>query len=92
MDNKQQPDKIPSAEEYLIQHLINRCEGDSVTKPSDEEIAEILDDSETIALVQMVESYALLREQRAVDVERKEWQQLVLESYIENAYPESEIK
>lgn len=32
----------------------------------------------------MMESYALLREQRAVDVERKEWQQLVLESYIEN--------
>lgn len=70
------PDKIPSAEEFLIQHLINRCEENSTVKISDEEIAEILDDPEMIAFVQMIESYASL----AVEYERQKWQQESIQS------------
>src|SRR6478609_6392675 len=45
-------DKTLTAEQYLIQHLLNRCEENSTTKLCDEEITEILDDPEMIAFVQ----------------------------------------
>lgn len=60
--------KIISAEEYCNQQM--KISGKNHLDPLDTHL--------------LMESYALLREQRAVDVERKEWQQLVLESYIEN--------
>lgn len=68
------PDKIPSATDALIAHAKSRSIINGSSIPDDDKILDLLKDEEVIAVIKMLESFALLREQRAVEVERKKWE------------------